>query len=349
MAHVVAEEQRADPGEHVPDLVDSAHQLVDLDPSRALQLAERALQHCRGTDPPALAARALDVLAHARLALGRYADASTAVQEGLALSETVGDLPLRIDFLRSRLKTAFFTRDHDAAIEAGNDALQLSRQSGDRRREAIVSNDLGLVYGFLQAFDEALEHLLAGLKLLQECGEQALGSHLNNIGNIYLEQGDCAEALGFFRSACETFRVHQPGTGEAIALGNIARAHTRTGSGEEAVLAACASLELFERHAAHAYLPPALARLAGAHAVASDLIAARNRFETSLQDARIVAERLRTAVNRQPWAEVHPDLSVTVSIGIAALEGGEGPLELIAAADARLYEAKRAGRNTICA
>jgi PleD family two-component response regulator len=42
-------------------------------------------------------------------------------------------------------------------------------------------------------------------------------------------------------------------------------------------------------------------------------------------------------------------LSVTVSLGCAALGPGEPPEALLGRADARLYEAKRAGRDRVSA
>jgi len=58
------------------------------------------------------------------------------------------------------------------------------------------------------------------------------------------------------------------------------------------------------------------------------------------------AERLRLAVSRLDWAAVAPGLQVTVSLGVAC-----GPAKgwrlAFAAADGRLLDAKRHGRNTV--
>ena len=69
---------------------------------------------------------------------------------------------------------------------------------------------------------------------------------------------------------------------------------------------------------------------------------------TPLSGAMLIAERLRTAV--EALHIVHTDFSaankVTLSVGGIVAVGREYiPERLIAAADAALYRAKRAGRN----
>lgn len=73
--------------------------------------------------------------------------------------------------------------------------------------------------------------------------------------------------------------------------------------------------------------------------------------ETSREHALVVAERLRKKIansavtvadsNRQPL-----DVTITVSVGVASVpEDANNEENLVAAADAALYEAKRSGRN----
>lgn len=68
--------------------------------------------------------------------------------------------------------------------------------------------------------------------------------------------------------------------------------------------------------------------------------------QTSLHEARVVAERMRLAVASSPAA---PDpLACTVSIGVAAVRHGDASLTaVLARADAALYRAKRLGRNRV--
>jgi two-component system cell cycle response regulator len=67
-----------------------------------------------------------------------------------------------------------------------------------------------------------------------------------------------------------------------------------------------------------------------------------------LERAREAAERVRAAVSAAPIAADGLSLEVTTSLGCAELEAGEaGGRGLLARADAKLYEAKRAGRNRV--
>jgi diguanylate cyclase (GGDEF)-like protein len=66
-----------------------------------------------------------------------------------------------------------------------------------------------------------------------------------------------------------------------------------------------------------------------------------------LERAAEVAERIRARVAEAPIEAAGRALAVTVSLGCAALAAGEDGGALLARADARLYEAKRAGRNRV--
>lgn len=74
--------------------------------------------------------------------------------------------------------------------------------------------------------------------------------------------------------------------------------------------------------------------------------------QTALDNAMKVAAQMKAQLETQFWQK--PDapntmLRVTASFGIAQLGPGEGTSSLIARADAKLYEAKAAGRNRVAA
>jgi diguanylate cyclase (GGDEF)-like protein len=57
--------------------------------------------------------------------------------------------------------------------------------------------------------------------------------------------------------------------------------------------------------------------------------------------------RIRNAIESHEWRRFHPDLAVTISIGLAQWDGTCEVVEFLEAADTQLYRAKRAGRNQV--
>ncbi|MFH2107303.1 MAG: diguanylate cyclase [Chrysiogenia bacterium] len=77
--------------------------------------------------------------------------------------------------------------------------------------------------------------------------------------------------------------------------------------------------------------------------------------ETSRENARVVAERIRVRVEKHPFKTVSGEpLQVSISVGLASLQPAlkesstqVNELELIKIADSRLYQAKRSGKNRV--
>jgi diguanylate cyclase (GGDEF)-like protein/PAS domain S-box-containing protein len=69
--------------------------------------------------------------------------------------------------------------------------------------------------------------------------------------------------------------------------------------------------------------------------------------ETNLEEAGVVAERLRAAVAEEPFKVGDDKLGVTVSIGLGTYAPGDDTDKLLQRADAALYNAKQDGRNLV--
>lgn len=67
--------------------------------------------------------------------------------------------------------------------------------------------------------------------------------------------------------------------------------------------------------------------------------------DTSLEQALLVAARLREATHALRFDDIDPALQVSVSIGVASYTQGESRDDLFARADAALYRAKQRGRD----
>jgi diguanylate cyclase (GGDEF)-like protein len=70
---------------------------------------------------------------------------------------------------------------------------------------------------------------------------------------------------------------------------------------------------------------------------------------TDIEGAAVIGERLRAAINSEPFITSKGPLTVSISLGAAlATEEIRTPEELLEVADTALYKAKESGRNCVC-
>lgn len=140
----------------------------------------------------------------------------------------------------------------------------------------------------------------------------------------------------------------------------LAREVARAGRDAAPLAALLVDLDRFKRvndlhgHAAGDAVLREVAARAAAALRAGDLLARMGGEELAallpgadLAAAAEVGERVRARVAAEPVRAAGAPLAVTVSVGCAALAPGEDGAALLARADAKLYEAKRAGRDRV--
>jgi diguanylate cyclase (GGDEF)-like protein len=69
--------------------------------------------------------------------------------------------------------------------------------------------------------------------------------------------------------------------------------------------------------------------------------------QTDAQAAGVCCERMRAAICEASWQQIHPELTLTASVGVASTGESTAMEPLVKLADQRLYEAKHAGRNRV--
>ena len=70
--------------------------------------------------------------------------------------------------------------------------------------------------------------------------------------------------------------------------------------------------------------------------------------ETALTQAAATCEMLRQRIESYPWDTMHPELKVTISMGLSADTDVDNMAAMVENADKLLYRAKQSGRNRVC-
>ncbi len=121
------------------------------------------------------------------------------------------------------------------AIGYFEQALAIYRETGDRRYEAQVANNLAFTYLILGRHEEAVTALLGALKLQRAEGRRyGEGVALCNLGEAYVELGRYDEAIARSEEALAIAREVDSVRDEGYALYNLGRAYLELGRLAEA-------------------------------------------------------------------------------------------------------------------
>ena len=211
-----------------------------------------------------------------------YTGAQQALDSVLALAVTAQDARAEVAALRALLKCAFYRRDPHGALELGRRAVERAREAGLRRQEGLAHNDLGILYGDLNLYAEAVYHLLESARLLRELGDSELSRPLSNLGNIHYDLAEFAKALKAYQEAYRLLAT-TPERTHGIVLGNIGRTLLALGRYAEAESPLQESMVLFEALGDHPYRASAQLKLGQLYSTTGNLSQARRHLELSLK------------------------------------------------------------------
>lgn len=145
------------------------------------------------------------------------------------------NMPLYIKLLNNSGTVNIALGDYDKAGETLQNALALSRESGDDLNISISLNNLGLAAIETSRFDEALNYFYEAVEIGQRINDLvALGGYYNNIGLIFERQQQYDQSLEYYNKSLDISRKLGYQWGISNTLGNIANIEIQTGSYQSA-------------------------------------------------------------------------------------------------------------------
>jgi CHAT domain-containing protein/Flp pilus assembly protein TadD len=122
------------------------------------------------------------------------------------------------------------------AIAKYQEALPLYRAVGDKAREALILNNIGLVYDDLGETQKALDSYNQSLPLARAVSDKATEAViLSNIGAVYDALGERQKALDSYNQSLPLFRAVDNKAGEARTLSNIGLVYSALGEKQKAL------------------------------------------------------------------------------------------------------------------
>ena len=161
--------------------------------------------------------------------------AEEAAREALQVSPE-SDAGLRLEIENAYAMALSRQEQNPEALRHLERALRLSREIGNREREAISLNNISQIYDTWGRYDGALQHLQQSLEINREIGDRAGEAlTLNNIGSIYYAWGRYDEALQHLQQSLEISREIGNRHGEARSLNNISQIYQEWDRYDEAL------------------------------------------------------------------------------------------------------------------
>ena len=162
---------------------------------------------------------------------GDFESAAAQFSTALALAKQLGEAGAESDTLNLQAGLWSTMGDTPRALEALERALELVQAPQFRDRQANILNNMGTLHTVLGNYPQALEHLKHAHDLLRTVAptSRSSASNLTNLGSLYQELGDPAEAKRFFTQAAEVAQEAAEPLMAAAALNNLAYTHADAG------------------------------------------------------------------------------------------------------------------------
>jgi DNA-binding SARP family transcriptional activator/tetratricopeptide (TPR) repeat protein len=165
-----------------------------------------------------------------------WPEIASLAETGLAAARRAGDRFGEAEMLTMRASLRHLGR-FDEAIESQRNALELYRALESAGGQAVMLNNLGMIFRSMGRHEEAIDHLRRCAVLDEEAGDPGdLAVSLFNLARSYIDAGRAAEAVEAAGRSLELLRGlgHRRGQGRATEA--IGLAHAQGGAHAEAAV-----------------------------------------------------------------------------------------------------------------
>lgn len=175
--------------------------------TRSRQLSEEALEEARAAGDRRQEAAALIELTVALRRQNHNRIATQRIDEGLKLSETLGDRPLLRRAVKEAGHTYWALADNATAVAHFQRALTMSEEDNDIGGQADAYAGLGAAAADLKNHELAMRHMKTALTLAEKAGEaRRIALYSSNYGNRLLETKDYPAARAAYERSLAIFR-----------------------------------------------------------------------------------------------------------------------------------------------
>ena len=354
--------------ERVRLLNEISEQLHEREPARGAALAREAIQLARATGDSPGEAQALYCLGRNLQSLADYPAVFETQNDALALFRSMGNAQGEARCCNLLGITHRQLSDYGRALEMYEMALKGFRESGDLKWQARVVSNIGAVEIQLGNHTAALELFDHALELRRETADnEGAGFDLNNAAFGHIQRALSARRR-LDAASQETERYKRLAMEDALTglanrrqlderLATLMREANTRGT---VVTVALADIDHFKgindrfSHAVGDEVLRCVGEILRAHCRLGDLAGRYGGEEFMLVFRHLEmrsslenCERVRRAVEIYDWKSIHPQLHVTLSMGLASSTSFEHPQGLLDAAEHWLYESKHHGRNQV--
>lgn len=223
------------------------------------------------------------------------------------LQETDGLERVRI---LADLSVAYRETDREQAIEFGKQGLELLENTGDKKLESIILNELCWAYQCIGEYQTALEYGFRNLDITDKINDEISKSDTyNRIGIIYYKLSNIDQALEYFLKALRIFEESKEILKVSSLLNNIGIIYSGMNDNNTALDYYNRAIEICEKHGCHTNLANSLNNAGIIFRNKGELEKALEYYQRALEIREKLGENWKIARVLTNIGMIHDDLN----------------------------------------